>query len=163
MTRVMARMMTTVKMTAMTTAIRTTATAVLRARASTRKMNRAMDCWGRHAAERLSRLLCTRVPVNWSATTPVTLRRTIRLRALRMPLRAVIVPAPMTRRQATPRTLGSALPLCPLLLQRRAMPLPMRAISSTPRLSCRPTFFVRRVMTTWRRSCAACVPSSLSR
>lgn len=83
-----------------------------------------------------------------------------RLRARRTVLRAVIVPVPMTRRRATPRIPAPVPPLHPRL--HRAMPRPMRAISSTPRRSCRPMSCAPRAMTTWRLWCAAFAPSSLS-
>ena len=67
---------------------------------------------------------------------------------------------PMTRRRATPRTPA---PVPPLRLRlHRAMPRPMRAISSTPHRSCRPMSCAPRAMTTWRPWCAAFAPSSLS-
>ena len=67
---------------------------------------------------------------------------------------------PMTRRRATPRTPAPVPPLRPRL--HRVMPRPMRAISSTPRRSCRPMSCAPRAMTTWRPWCAAFAPSSLS-
>ena len=86
--------------------------------------------------------------------------RITRLRARRTVLRAVIVLVPMTRRLATPRTPAPVPPLRPRL--HRAMPRPMRAISSTPHRSCRPMSCAPRAMTTWRPWCAAFAPSSLS-
>ena len=159
-TRVMARTTTTATMTATTMAIRTTATVVLRARASTPKTSRATACLARRAAVKLSRLPCIRAPVSWSAMTPAMPRRITRLRARRTVLRAVIVLVPMTRRRAMPRIPAPVPPLHPRL--HRAMPRPMRAISSTPRRSCRPMSCAPRAMTTWRPWCAAFAPSSLS-
>ena len=95
-----------------------------------------------------------------SAMTLAMPRRITRLRARRTVLRAVIVLVPMTRRRATPRTPAPVPPLRPRL--HRAMPRPMRAISSTPHRSCRPMSCAPRAMTTWRPWCAAFAPSSLS-
>ena len=69
-------------------------------------------------------------------------------------------PGAYDTRRATPRTPAPVPPLHPRL--HRAMPRPMRAISSTPRRSCRPMFCAPRAMTTWRPWCAAFAPSSLS-
>lgn len=114
----------------------------------------------RRAAVKLSRLPCIRAPVSWSAMTLAMPQRITRLRARRTVLRAVIVLVPMTRRLATPRTPAPVPPLRPRL--HRAMPRPMRAISSTPHRSCRPMSCAPRAMTTWRPWCAAFAPSSLS-
>ena len=58
-----------------------------------------------------------------------------------------------------PRTPAFALPL-PRLLPHRAMLRPMRTTSSTPRLSCRHTFFAPRATTTLRPWCVAYALSS---